>query len=170
MGGILSLIVWLFTIRQHDKMNFEIANVDMHIILIDNHLSYLHDKVQFLNPDEYEIVTAESKFLVYRYMHLFQLAISLEGDKEISTTDIKLKFSDDKEYSIKEYTEKCDLSCKNKFTDLIILQEKREKIIDWNYYTIDYHLNELKKKLMRYKSYVLCGNVPENYKGVRRFW
>ncbi len=80
-------------------------------------------------------------------MHLFQLAISLAGDKDIVTTDLKLKYSDNKEYA-----------------DLIILQEKWEKIIDWNFYTIDYHLNELKKKLMRYKSYVMCGHAPENYK------
>lgn len=164
MGGILSLIVWLFTVRQQDKMNYEIANVDMHIMRIEEHLSYLHDKVQFINPDENEMVSADSKYLVYRFMHLFQLAIFLAGDKEIVTTDLKLKFSDDKEYPIKEYTEKCDLLCQNKFTDLIILQEKWEKIIDWNYYTIDYRLNELKKKLIRYKSYVMCGNVPENYK------
>lgn len=83
----------------------------------------------------------------YRFMHLFQLAISLAGDKDIVTTDLKLKYSDNKEYA-----------------DLIILQEKWEKIIDWNFYTIDYHLNELKKKLMRYKSYVMCGHAPENYK------
>lgn len=164
MGGILSLIVWLFTVRQQDKMNYEIANIDMHIMQIEEHLSYLHDKVQFIDPDENEMVSADSKYLVYRFMHLFQLAIFLAGDKEIVTTDLKLKFSDDKEYPLKEYTEKCDLLCQNKFTDLIILQEKWEKIIDWNYYTIDYRLNELKKKLIRYKSYVMCGNAPENYK------
>lgn len=164
MGGILSLIVWLFTVRQQDKMNYEIANVDMHIMRIDEHLSYLHDKVQFIDPDENEMVSADSKYLVYRFMHLFQLAIFLAGDKDIVTTDLKLKYSDNKEYPLKEYTEKCDLLCQNKFADLIILQEKWEKIIDWNFYTIDYHLNELKKKLMRYKSYVMCGHAPENYK------
>lgn len=164
MGGILSLIVWLFTVHHQDKMNYEIANVDMHIIQIDEHLRYLHDKVQFINSDENEMVSADSKYLVYRFMHLFQLTIFLAGDKEIVTTDLKLKYSDGKEYPIKEYTEKCDLLCQNKFADLLILQEKWEKIIDWNYYTIDYHLNELKKKLIRYRSYIMCGHAPEKYK------
>lgn len=163
MGGILSLIVWLFTVHQQDKMNYEIANVNMHIMQIDEHLSYLHDKVQFINPDENEMVSAYSKYLVYRFMHLFQLAVFLAGDKEIVTTDLKLKYSDDKEYSLKEYIEKCDLLCQNQFAEFLILQEKWEEIIDLNYYTIDYRLNELKKKLIRYKSYVMCGNAPEKY-------
>lgn len=93
-------------------------------------------------------------------IHSFFLA----GDTDIVTTDLKLRYSDNKEYPLKEYTEKCDLLCQNEFADLIILQEKWEKIINWNFYTIDYHLNELKKKLMRYKSYVMCGHAPENYK------
>lgn len=163
MGGILSLIVWLFTVRQQDKMNYELANVDMHIMRIDGHLSYIHDKVQFINPDEYEIVQADSKSLVYRFMHLLQFCVFLYGDKEIDTKNLKLKFSDDKEYGIAEYVEKCEALCQNKFADLIILQGKWDKIIDWNYYIVDYHLNELKKKLMRYKTYVLCGNAPERY-------
>lgn len=164
LGGILSLIVWLFTIRHQDKMNYEIATIDMHIMQIDKYLSYLHDKVQFINPDENDMVSADSKNLVYRFMHLFQLTTFLVGDKNIVTTELKLKYSDDKEYPLKEYTKKCDLLCQNNFADLIIFQEKWEKIIAWNYYTIDYHMNILKKKLMRYKSYVMCGHAPDNYK------
>lgn len=163
MGGILSLIVWLLTIRQQDQINYELANIDLHIMAIDEHLEYINSKTQFIDPDEYGIVEADSINLVYRFMHLFQLCVFISGDKQIDSSQLKLKFSDGIEYSIKEYSEKCDKLCENKFVDLIILQEKWSKIIDWNYYTIDWELRELKKKLCRYKIYIACGNVPQEY-------
>ena len=163
MGGILSLFVWLFTIRQQDNINFELANIDMHIMKIDDYLSELHYKVKFINPEEYDIVQADSKPLVYRFMHLFKLTISLQGDNDINCSRLLLKFSDDNEYTLEKYIEKCETLCENHFTQMLILQEKWDKVIEWNYYTIDRHLNELKKKLVRYKSYILCGNAPERY-------
>lgn len=163
IGGILSLIVWLLTIRQQDQMNYELANIDFHIMAIEEHLEFIHSKVQFIDPDEYEMVEADSKNLVYRFMHLFQLCVFLLGDEKIDSSQLKLKYSDGIEYSIKEYSEKCDKLCQNKFADLIIFQEKWSQIIDWNYYTIDRHLRELKKKLCRYKIYIKCGNAPQEY-------
>lgn len=163
MGGILSLIVWLLTIRQQDHMNYELANIDLHIMAIEEHLEFIHSKVQFIDPDEYEMVEADSRSLVYRFMHLFQLCVFIACDEKIDSSQLKLRFSDGIEYSIKEYTEKCDKLCQDKFADLIILQEKWSKITDWNYYIIDRHLRELKKKLCRYKIYIECGNAPQEY-------
>ena len=163
MGGILSLFVWLFTIRQQDIINYELANVDMHVIKIDNHLNELYHKVNFIDSDEYKIVQADSKYLVFRFMHLLQFVIDLYSDKEIDSSNLELKYSDDELYTLKEYIEKCNKICENSFAEMRILQEKWDKIINWNYYTIDKHLNDLKRKLVRYKSYILCGNVPERY-------
>ena len=145
-------------------MNYELANIDLHIMAIDEHLDYINSKVRFIDPDEYGFVEADSKNLVYRFMHLFQLCVFISGDEKIDSSHLKLKFSDGTEYSIKEYTEECDKLCRNKFADLIIFQEKWSKIIDWNYYTIDWHLRELKKKLCRYKIYIECGNAPQENK------
>lgn len=161
LGGILSLIVWLFTIHQQDKINYEVANIDMHIALIDECLSYMHEKTVFINPEEYNIAQADSENIIYRFMHLFQLAINLYSKEKIDTSELRLKYSDNQEYSLSEYIQKCDELCQMQFANMLILQDKWEKIIAWNLYTIDRHLNELKKKLCRYKSYIYCGNAPQ---------
>ena len=45
-----------------------------------------------------------------------------------------------------------------------LAKDKWEKVIEWNLYTIDRHLKELKKKLLRYKMYINYGNVPQRYR------
>ena len=168
MGGILSLIVWLFSIRQQDHINYELANIDYHIMAIDEHLDWIHSKVQFIDPDEYDMVGADSKKLVFRFMHLLQLTILLSGDDKIDTSQLMLKYSDGKEYTLKQYTSMGEDICNNKFANLIICQEKWEKVINWNYYTIDRHLNELKKKLLRYKMYIQRGDAPLSRKDLKK--
>lgn len=164
MGGILSMLVWLLTIRQQDKINFQLATIDMNIMAIDEHLEFINSKVVFINPDEYGLVGADSKHLVYRFMFLFQLAVNLDADKMIESSDLRLKFSDDNEYSLHDYIDKCESICTNKFAGFTILQDKWEKVIEGNLYTIDCHLKELKKKLLRYKMYINYGNVPQRYR------
>lgn len=164
MGGILSILVWLLTIRQQDKINFQLATIDMNIMAIDEHLEFINSKVAFINPDEYGLVGVDSKHLVYRFMFLFQLTVNLDADKMIESSDLKLKFSDDNEYSLHDYIDKCESICMNKFAGFTILQDKWEKVIELNLYTIDRHLKELKKKLLRYKMYINYGNVPQRYR------
>lgn len=168
MGGILSLFVWLFTIRQQDNMNYEIAKIDMHIAIIEEHLERIHDKVKFINPEEYEIVEADSENIMYRFLHLFQLIISLSSDKNIDLSELELKYSDGKEYKFNDYILLYEKIAENKFSEILMAQDKWVKIIDWNYYIIDMHLNLLKKKLCRYKTYVCCGNAPEDYKNYKK--
>lgn len=148
-------------------MNYEIAIIDFHIALIDEHLEFIHKKIEFIDPDEYGIVEAESKNLIYRFLHLCQFTIFLSSDENIDTSELMLKYSDDKEYTLKEYTILCDKLAENHFAELLILQNKWDEVINWNYYIIDRHLNELRKKLCRYKSYIYCGNVPQDYNNVR---
>ncbi len=168
MGGSLSLLVWLITIWQQDKMNYEVANIDYHIMAIDEHLDFIHSKVQFIDPDKYDMVEADSRNLAYRFVHLLLLVGSLSSDKAIDTSNLRLKFSDENEYNLQEYVEKCDELCNKGLANIIILQEKWEEIISWNYYTIDRHLNEIKKKLFRYKIYILRGNAPMNISNKNR--
>ncbi len=164
MGGLFSLVVWLFTIRQQDKMNYELANVDLHIMHIEKHLDYQNNTVKFINPEMDEIVQADDKSIIIRFMHLFQLVVMLNGDENIDTTQLMLKTTDKDECSLKEYIAKCNDICMNRFQDITNEEERWEKIISWNNFIIDWRLDELKRKLLRYKYYITCGNVPQNYK------
>lgn len=162
MGGILSLIVWLFTIRQQDKMNYEIANIDLHIMHIDEHLDFQNSKAKFINPEEDELVQADSESVVLRFMHLMQLVINIMSDKYIDSSVLMLKTGED-ECTLQEYIDYCEEICQNHFLDIAKDEEKWSKTIAWNNYIIDWKLGELKKKLIRYKTYVLCGNAPTDY-------
>lgn len=163
LGGILSLVVWLFTIRQQDKMNYEIANVDMHIMHIDEHMSFQTSKVKFINPENDELVQYDSDSVVLRFVHLLQLCGNLYADKYIDTSELRLKFIDGKEYTLEQYISLCESVCTKSFMDFIGREEQWSKLVAWNNYVIDWRLEDLKKKLIRYKSYILCGNAPENY-------
>ena len=169
LGGNLSLIVWLFTIRQQDIINNELALIELHIMHVDEHLEFLHNKIAFIDPKKYEMVEANSESLVYRFMFVFQLSVFISDDEMIDSEQLLLKFSDDKECSIKEYIKKCDKLCSCHFANLLIVQEKWDKLIDWNLYTIDRHLRELKKKLLRYKMYIRCGRAPEQQRRIEDY-
>lgn len=163
LGGILSLIVWLLTIIHQDKMNYEIANIDMHIMEIEEHLDFQNSKVKFINPEDDELVQADSKLIVHRFMHLLQLCTNLYCDERINTEELQLRVLNNEECSLKEYLTICENICQNNFVELICYEKEWDKIIAWNNYFIDWKLQDLKKKLVRYKFYILCGNAPENY-------
>ncbi len=168
LGGILSLVVWLFTIRQQDKMNYELASVDMHIMRIDEHMSFQTSKVKFINPEDDELVQYDSDSVVLRFMHLLQLCCNLYSDKYIDTSELKLKFIDGKEYTLEQYIYLCESVCAKSFMDFVGKEEQWGSLVAWNNYVIDWRLDDLKKKLIRYKSYILCGNAPENYTELKR--
>ena len=163
LGGILSLIVWLLTIRQQDKINYEIANIDLHIMYINNHRDYQNSKVRFIDPEDDEIVQVDSDNIVYRFMHLLTLAMNLNHDENIDTSRLLLKWIDEKEYPLEQYIRESEKICMNHFLDLFQNEKKWDKVIAKNNYIIDWKLDDLEKKLQRYKMYILCGNAPTSF-------
>lgn len=163
MGGILSLFVWLFTIRQQDKMNYEIANIDMHIMRIDEILELQQSKTKFINPEEEELVDADCKDVGLRFLLLLQILTLIYGDSEIDTESMKLKFLNGEELLIKDFIEKSEEILVGRRFRVVAPEDEWDKLVKWNNWYLDWQLNELKRKLQRYKYYILCGNAPENY-------
>ncbi|MBP3818888.1 MAG: transposase, partial [Butyrivibrio sp.] len=55
-----------------------------------------------------------------------------------------------------------ELLFKHEFRD-VATDKEWDRIISWNNWYLDWQLNDLKKKLIRYKTYILFGNAPRSY-------
>ncbi len=164
MGGILSLIVWLFTISHQDKTNYELAFVDLHIMKIDELLELQHSKTQFINPEEEELVDYDNQDVGLRFLLLLQLISFLSSEEGMDTSRLMLKFLNGEELSVNDFKQKSEEILNSHRFRTIASDEEWDKIVAWNNWYLDWQLNELKKKLQRYKTYILCGNAPIQYK------
>ena len=168
MGGILSLLVWLFTIRQQDRINFELANIDMHVMKIDEILELQHSKTQFINPDEEELVDVDCEDIGKRFLLLLQITLRIISDKGINASALKLHFLNNEEITAEEFIKRSEeLLFKHEFRE-VATDKEWDRIISWNNWYLDWQLNDLKKKLIRYKMYILCGNVPQSYSDINK--
>ena len=158
IGGLLGLLVWLVTTFITDKMNREIANIDRLILDIDKKINLLHQDVIIEDEDSYDIVNASNtkQNNYYRFIFLLQNCSSLLSDKNLDLSELILKW-EDKEYNIEDFCQKLEglLSAKPFVLDL-----KHQKMVEWNFDELDYHLTSLKEKLLRYKTYILETNPP----------
>ncbi len=167
MGGILSLFVWLLTIRHQDKINYELANVDMHIMKIEEILELQQSKTKFIKPEEEEIVDYDNKDVGLRFLLLLQVLVHIRADDAIDASSLKLKYLNDEKLSIDEFIMKSEAILANRGFRTVASDDDWNKIVAWNNWYIDWQLNDLKNKLRRYKNYILCGNAPNNYKELK---
>lgn len=168
MGGILSLFVWLLTIRHQDKINYELANVDMHIMKIDEILELQQSKTKFIKPEDEELVDYDNNDVGLRFLLLLQVLVNLKAEEEIDSSSIELKFLNDEKLSIEQFITKSEtLLMTHKFR-AVTSDDEWSEIVAWNNWYLDWQLNDLKKKLIRYKMYILCGNVPQSYSEINK--
>ncbi|WP_294241414.1 hypothetical protein [Pseudobutyrivibrio sp.] len=167
LGGVLSLIVWLFTIRQQDKINYELANIDMHIMKIDGYIGQLNVKTKFINPDDEELIDYDTSDIRKRFLLLLGITTYLNNDDAIDTSNITLHMPGEKNCVLSDYVSKWNEILINQEFGYYLNDKDMEKDINWNYWYLDWQLNNLKDKLSRYRCYILCGNAPESYSDYR---
>lgn len=167
LGGILSLFVWLLTIRHQDKIDYELANVDMHIMKIDEILELQQSKTKFINPEDEEIVDYDNDDVWLRFLLLLQVLVNISGIKEVDASAITLKFLNEEKLSIEEFIMKSETILMSHKFRIVASDDEWDKIVAWNNWYIDWQLNELKNKLRRYKHYILCGNAPNSYRELK---
>lgn len=163
MGGILSLFVWLFTIRQQDKMNYELANIDMHIMKIEEILELQQSKTKFIDPKDEEIVDYDNDNVGLRFLLLLKVLQTIMATQGIDASALKLKFLNNQKLTVEEFIMRSHEILINHTFRTVASDADWDNLVKWNNWYIDCQLNDLKKKLNRYKCYVLCGNVPEDY-------
>lgn len=156
LGGLLSLLIWLFTIAHQDKVSLEIAVIDVALLSVEKHIRSLRDPIYFIDPNKCTIVPADYGDLRFRLLQFSQVLSNIYADSEL-TEKLTLKWFDKSNCTVSEYIAK--------WTDMIYKPipysvEDLTHILSWNEHHIETELLELKEKLLKYKKYILCGNVP----------
>ena len=168
MGGILSMIVWLFTVRHQDKMNYELANIDLHIMKIDEILSLQQSKTKFIDPKDEEIVDCDNENVGLRFLLLLQVFQFISATESIDASALELKFLNNQKLTVEEFIMRShDILINHEF-QTIASDVEWDNLIKWNNWYLDRQLNDLKNKLRRYKYYILCGNAPDNYSELKK--
>ena len=89
-------------------------------------------------------------------------------NKGINASALKLHFLNNEEITAEEFIKRSEeLLFKHEFRD-VATDKEWDRIISWNNWYLDWQLNDLKKKLIRYKMYILCGNVPQSYSEINK--
>lgn len=160
-GGLLSLIIWLFTTFVTDKMAYERDELNRLINVVDKHLDMLRKNVIFEEPESYTKQVLPRDNVYASFLWLLQNCISLVGDEDIDSSKLFLSW-DHKEYTLNEFCNTFEREI-HESCFLDNLGDEHLKMIVWNFDLLEFHLSMLKNKLMRYVAYISSDNPPESY-------
>lgn len=159
LGGLISLLIWLMTVDYQDKVSLELSIIDEALLCVDKHLEYLRGTINLINPCEYTVIQLDNDDLRFRLYHFLQEICNIDSDKEL-IENLVLKWFDGSDCTLLEYKNKW-FNMANSETKTIPYQTQNiKKTLDWNEYIVKTELLKLKKHLLNYKKYILCGDVP----------
>lgn len=159
IGGLLSVIVWIATSFVSDKIKQEQDEIDRLIYAVDRHIDRIHKGVYLVDPRTYSIDKANENDDWFRFLWLMQLCVNLTSDENINSSKLVFRW-EGQELSIKDYYSNCEKLILN---HKLVLDEEHMKMVDWNLFEMESHLNRLKDKLLRYKTYLSRKNPPAAY-------
>jgi hypothetical protein len=157
-GGVLSLIVWLVSVRLTDEMNYRIARVDNAIAYIDKMQTDLHTFDAY-GIEGLQIIYFGKDNILYRMCHLLQIINDLCTGDVIDSSELELKWIDTSDLPINDFAKKLDRIIFEK-TFLQYTDEQLTGLVTYNEQYLDGQLSGLKDVLLKRKSYILCGNAP----------
>lgn len=119
-------------------------------------------KTKFINPDEEELIDSDTSDIGKRFLLFLGVVTKLYGDKNINTDSLFLKLPQNEKCNITDYIVKSEEILLNQSFGSVSDANTWEKTINWNYWYLDWQLNDLKDKLKRYRIYIQCGNAPDD--------
>lgn len=159
IGGLLNVVVWIATSFISDKIKQEQNEIDRLLYTVDRHIDGIHKGVYLVDPKTYSIEKASDNNVYLRFFLLMQLCVSLSADKDIDSSKLTFKW-EDQEYSISDYYSNCEhLMADHE----LVLDEEHTRMVDWNLYEMEFHLERLRDKLLRYKTYLSRKDPPASY-------
>lgn len=159
LGGVLSSIVWLISVRVTDDMNYRINQIDNVILQIDNLIANLHTFNHYF-VEGMTIINIDANNLIYRLCNLLQVVTDLQIISDIDSSDLKFKWVDETDINIQEFEERSEQILSNTDMLKIYTTEQLSNFIIYNEKYLDGQLKELKNILLKRKGYILCGKAP----------
>ena len=133
---------------------------------IDEIIELQKSKTKFIKPEDAEIVDYDNNDVGLRFLLLLQVLVNLKGETGIDSSSVKLEFLNGEKLSIEAFITKSEALLMGHRFRSVASDDEWDEIVAWNNWYLDWQLNDLKKKLIRYKTYILCGNAPQCYSDI----
>ena len=162
IGGFISVIVWVLTMKHKDEMEFQIENINYHIDTINRYITRLHTPIQFISPDEIPIYKNEEQAEYYMFLHFLQLCTTMQSENIINCSNLYLLDGFDNKILFNDWI----VNTENKLAKgepIALSSELWLKMKEHNTYQINVCLENLKDKLQRYKYYTYSKTPPVSY-------
>lgn len=160
LGGTLSSIIWLISVRITDDMNYRINQLDNVMLQIDKLVSNLHTFNHYF-VDGMMVVNIDANNLIYRLCNLLQVVTDLQIVNNIDSSNLKFKWIDETDINVQEFEEHSEQILSN-INDILKMYttEQLSNFVIYNEKYLDGQLKELKNILLKRKGYILCGKAP----------